>query len=85
MTRIIWDPKAQDFLDKMEASTRTRLLKKFDKDVLQNVRRYIKHLEHLAVGKLRIGDYRLFVDYDAAQDELTIRSMRHRHNAYKKE
>lgn len=84
MTHIIWDPLAQDFLDKLEPQTRARLLKKFDKDVRQNVRRYIEHLEHMDVGKIRIGDYRLFVDYDAAHDELTIRSMRHRHNAYKR-
>jgi len=33
--------------------------------------------------KIRIGDYRLFVDYYKDKDEMIIRSIRHRKNAYK--
>ena len=84
MTEIIWDPKARDFLEKLPAKDPEQILRKLHKDVRQNPKRYIGHLENKDVGKIRIGGYRLFVDYYANTDQLVIRSMRHRSNAYKR-
>ena len=35
-------------------------------------------------SKIRVGDYRLFVDYYEIDNKLIIRSIKHRKNAYKK-
>lgn len=83
MTQIMWGPEAQDFVDKLPTHIRDRILKKMGKDIRADPKRYIEHLEGKDFGKIRIGDYRLFVDYAEAEQTLTVRSMRHRHNAYK--
>lgn len=83
MTSIRWGPEAQDTLDKLEHHVRARILKKLHRDIAKDVLRYIEHLEGVDFGKIRIGSYRLFVDHDRASDELFIRSLRHRHDAYK--
>ena len=83
MTTIIWDPAPQAVLEILDSVTRQRILKKLDKDVRGNVLYYVEHLEGRKEGKLRIGDYRLFVDYLQDCDELRIRAMWHRKNAYK--
>ena len=84
MTEIIWDPRASDFLDKLPAKDREQVLKKLDKDVRINPLHFIEHLESKDEGKIRIGQYRLFVSYYRNTSQLIIRAMRLRSNAYKK-
>ena len=84
MIQVTWDPQAQDYLDKLDNSTRDQILKKFAKDILSNPKRYIEHLEGATYGKIRVGDYRLFVDYIEFENQLIIRFMDHRGTAYKK-
>lgn len=84
MTEIIWDPVAKNFLDKLPTKDRQQILKKLDKDVRTNPLHFIEHLESKDFGKIRIGQYRLFVDYFRNAGQLVIRAMRLRGNAYKK-
>ncbi len=56
----------------------------FDIEVRENVERYLEPLVNLKGSKIRVGDYRLFVDYYKNKDLLVIRSIRHRRDAYKK-
>ena len=84
MTSIIWDPVARDFLRKLPKETAKRIFKKIDVDVRENIGRYLKPLINIDSFKIRVGDYRLFADYQKEKNMLIIRSIKHRKNAYKK-
>jgi mRNA-degrading endonuclease RelE of RelBE toxin-antitoxin system len=84
MTEIKWDQKARDFLRKLPKDISKRIFKKVDNEVRNNVDRYLERLVNIGGYKIRIGDYRLFVDYFKSRDLLIIRAMRHRSKAYKK-
>jgi len=83
MTEVFWFKKALDFLRKLDPAESERIVKKIN-EVLKNPKHYLESLISINAKKLRIGDYRLFVDYDSQQNKLSIYSIRHRKNAYKK-
>ena len=74
MVHIEWDPK----------DIAKRIYKKVDKEIKHNIGRYLETLVNRDAYKIRIGDYRLFVDYYKDRDEIVIRTIAHRKNAYKK-
>lgn len=82
MTKIIWDKNAITFLRKLEKLDKKRILKKIN-IIKQNPLHYLKSLVNIDAYKLRFGDYRIFADYSKKEDELIIRSIKHRKNAYK--
>ena len=84
MTTIKWDPKSRDFLRKLPKNISQRIFNKVDKDVKDNVKRFLETLIGRDYYKIRIGDYRLFADYSANEDLLVIRVIRRRKDAYKK-
>jgi len=53
-------------------------------EIKENVKRYLESLADTEGHKIRVGDYRLFVDYYEDKDQLVIRAVRHRKDAYKK-
>lgn len=83
MSHAQWDPKARDFLRKLPKDIAKRLFEKVDKDIRYNVKHYLESLVGMDVKKIRIGDYRLFVDFYEDKDILVIRAIRHRREAYK--
>ncbi len=83
MIKIAWFKKALNFLRKLDAVESKRIVKKIDY-IKEFPERYIFSLVQNENNKIRIGNYRLFVDYDIKQDKLSIYSIRHRKNAYKK-
>ena len=85
MTSIEWDPKSNEFLEKLPKFIAQRIFKKVDNDVKNNVTRFLETLVNLDGYKIRVGDYRLFVDYYEDKDHLIIRTIRHRRDAYKKQ
>jgi len=82
MTFIEWDDYARDFLRKLPREIAKRIFKKVDKEIKNNVEHFLETLVDREGYKIRIGDYRLFVDYYKNKDLLIIRSIRHRKNAY---
>jgi mRNA-degrading endonuclease RelE of RelBE toxin-antitoxin system len=48
------------------------------------VERFLERLVNIEGYKIRIGTYRLFVDYYKDKDHLVIRAMEHRSRAYKR-
>jgi len=84
MVSIIWDPKARDFLRKLPKNISNRIFKKVDIEIKNNVERYLQTLVNIKGYKIRIGDYRLFADYYKKENQLIIRSIRHRKDAYKR-
>ena len=83
MTSVDWDPKAREFLRKLPKEIASRIFSKIDKEVRLNVERYLETLVNIEGFKLRVGDYRLFVDYYKSEDRLVIRAIRHMKDAYK--
>ncbi|MFB6246240.1 MAG: type II toxin-antitoxin system RelE/ParE family toxin [Candidatus Pacearchaeota archaeon] len=82
MTSIKWDKKARKFLRKLPNEISSRIFEK-TKEVKKDVRRYLETLVGRDFYKIRIGNYRLFVDYYPEEDLLYVRAIRHRKNAYK--
>ena len=83
MTFIEWDPKARDFLRKLHRDVAERIFTKFEKEIKPNVERHLETLANVEGYKIRVGDYRLFVDYYHNKDLLIVRAIRHRKDAYK--
>ena len=84
MASIDWDPKARDFLRKLSPDVARRIFRKVDEEIRLNAERYLETLENIGGYKIRIGDYRLFVDYYKDRNLLVIRAIRHRRDAYKR-
>lgn len=80
--RIKYHPRVIKFLDNLETNTRTRIIDKI-KLLQNNPFRYLKALQGTNALKLRIGDYRAFVDVDSKKEIVFVREIRHRRNAYK--
>ncbi len=83
MVSIDWDPKAREFLRKLPKEIAKRIFRKIDEEVKYNIGHYLETLIGREGFKIRVGDYRLFIDYDKSKDLLIIRTIRHRKNAYK--
>ena len=83
MTSIEWDPKAREFLRKLQKVTANRIFRKIDNEVKNNAKRYLETLVGREGHKIRVGDYRLFVDYYPDKDHLVVRTIKHRRDAYK--
>lgn len=81
-TRIQYEQKAVDFLKKLEKQETNRILDKM-KIISQNVRRHLEGLNNIDENKIRIGNYRLFVEYKLPEDLLIVYTIKHRKNAYK--
>lgn len=84
MTTVEWDPKARKHLRKLPTNIARRIFRKVDQEVKAHVHRYLETLANRDDYKIRVGDYRLFADYDPAHDLLSIRAIRHRRTAYKR-
>jgi mRNA-degrading endonuclease RelE of RelBE toxin-antitoxin system len=80
---IIWHKDSLHFLNKLDNNFSNRIVEKV-KDIRLNPERYISSLVDMGVSKIRVGDYRLFVNYHHNEKELIIHSIKHRKNAYKK-
>ena len=83
MIKIIWKEPALNFLRKLDKTNSKRIVKKVEEEIKQDVARYIKKLVNRDFFKIRVGDYRLFVDYNSSEDKLNINTIKHRKNAYK--
>lgn len=82
MTELVWDDRAADVLRKLPKDDAERIVAKL-RHIALNVERYLEKVVGQNFNKVRIGDYRLFVDFDRGADLLFIRDLRHRRNAYK--
>jgi mRNA interferase RelE/StbE len=80
---VKWDPKSLKTLDKLPKVDSLRIAKKVDiaKD---DPIRYAERLVGEELYKIRVGDYRVFVDINHNPDTIKVRAIRHRREAYKK-
>jgi mRNA-degrading endonuclease RelE of RelBE toxin-antitoxin system len=84
MTEIIWDPKARDFLRKLDRHIARRIYTTVDTRIAKDINRYLESLEGYDFLKMRVGDYRLFVDYYPDGDRLVVRAVEYHGRAYKR-
>jgi len=84
MSVVTWDPKAREFLRKLDKSIADRIYTTVDLRISKNVGRYLEPVKGQDFCKLRVGDYRLFVDYHPEKDHLEIRTIEHRSVAYRR-
>ena len=84
MSIVEWSQDSINFLEKLNNEDSERIVRKIDV-IKENPLRFIKGLINKDFGKIRIGDYRIFVDFIIREDRLVIRTIKHRKNAYKNE
>ena len=80
--RVKLHPRVIKFLDKLEPKISVRIKEKI-KLLKDNPHRYLTPLRGTNALKLRIGEYRAFVDVDSQREIVFVRDVRHRRNAYK--
>ena len=81
---IHWDPIVRKILRKLPKEIASRIVRKVD-SIKENLEHYLESLVDRKDYKLRVGDYRLFIDLDRGNKEAFIRTLRHRRDAYKKQ
>jgi mRNA-degrading endonuclease RelE of RelBE toxin-antitoxin system len=84
MTVIKWDPKAEEFLDKLDRHLAVRIYNAVKNKTETGIKRCLEPVKGYDFLKIRVGDYRLFVDYYPDKDILKVRMIDHRGNAYKR-
>jgi len=81
---VIWDTKPLDFLNKLELFTARRIIRSV-RDFSENPRaREFKKLKGKDFFRLRVGDYRIFFNFDSKNKRIQIIGIGHRKNIYKR-
>lgn len=74
--------KAIEELDKLEEEVSDRILQKLN-EIQDWPEHYLERLQGYAYYKLRVGDYRVIVDWDKEENIIYVRTVGHRKNIYK--
>lgn len=78
---VFWEPRALEALRKLPKHIAKRIVLKVDA-AKENPKRYLERLVDEDFYKLRVGDYRLFIDVSFGRNLLAVRSIKHRSVAY---
>jgi len=83
MYEILFTKKAEKFLDKLDNSSRERIIK-----TIERIRIRPEHFVEKLIGKegykLRVGDYRIFLDLNNKQLQILVITIRRRKKTHKK-
>jgi len=81
LTEVVYSDRAFEWLEDAEKETQERIVKKLDsiKDFPEH---YLTHLSGRPYYRLRVGDYRVIVDWQKEEDELFVRRIGHREGVY---
>jgi len=77
----IWSQRALAALSKLDKPIASQVKNKL-LAILPNPHPFLEKMVEFKVYKLRIGDYRAFIDIDEEKKELHILTVRHRKHAY---
>lgn len=83
MYSVEWSERSKRDLQALEKQLIKRIAKKVE-DIKSIPYHFLERLTDSAEWKLRIGDYRVFIDIDEAKKKLSILHIEHRKKAYKK-
>ncbi len=78
---VVWDKISLKFLDKLPKEEAKRIIKKVE-TANEDPIRYAERLVGSGIYKIRVGDYRVFVDIYYNPNIMKIRAIRHRSVAY---
>lgn len=81
MTEVVVSDRAADWLRDAEPEVRNRIMSKLD-DSADFPDHYLQRLSGSSYYRLRVGDYRVIVDWRKDADELFVREIGHRRNVY---
>jgi mRNA-degrading endonuclease RelE of RelBE toxin-antitoxin system len=79
---LIWSPKSQQALAILPKEIAGRVVKKANA-ITGNPHPFLERMVDYSAYKLRVGDYRAFMDIDEAKKELHVLNVKHRKHAYK--
>jgi len=83
MYKVIFDDKAIEFLEKLDARNRERIFNKI-LSIKENPFHYFEKLTARNLYKLRVGNYRVIADIDENNIKILVLLIGHRKNIYKK-
>ena len=81
MTDVVVSDRVADWLRDAEPDVRDRIMKKLH-DITDFPDHYLKGLSGSPYYRLRVGDYRVIIDWRKEDDDLFIRAIGHRRNVY---
>jgi mRNA interferase RelE/StbE len=81
MTDVLISERARDWLRDAETETSERIRSKLH-DIKDFPEHYLKRLSGSPYHRLRVGDYRVIIDWRKDDDELFVREVKHRAGAY---
>ncbi|MBI2151107.1 type II toxin-antitoxin system RelE/ParE family toxin [Candidatus Woesearchaeota archaeon] len=79
---VQWYNAAHKDLRSLDPQTAKRIVQKV-KSILENPLRFVDRLESFPLFKLRVGDYRVILQFDLTQKQIIIILVGHRSNVYK--
>ena len=80
---IKWHPRTQEFLRKCDPIISERIVKKVD-IIKDDPLIYVDYYSNLKMSKLRVGDWRVFMDIDLKNKIMEILLIEHRGQVYKR-
>ena len=81
MAEVVVSDNAAEWLRDAEPDVRDRIVNKLD-DITDFPDHYLKRLSDSPYYRLRVGDYRMIIDWRKDNDELFVRDIGHRRNIY---
>lgn len=79
---LVWAPQAEKSLAELPKEIAIRVIKKAAL-ILDNPHPFLERMVDYKIHKLRVGDYRAFIDIDEEKKELHVLNVKHRKHAYK--
>ena len=79
---ICWKPKAIEDLGRLEKSIQKRIVEKIE-SAAEKPERFLDWIRKYRVYRLRVGDFRVFVDLDNKRRIIEVLVIRHRNKAYR--
>ncbi len=80
---IKWHPRTKEFLGKCDPTVSSRIIRKVD-SIKDDPVAYVEYYANLRMSKLRVGDWRVFMDIDTKNKIMEILLVEHRGNVYKR-
>jgi mRNA interferase RelE/StbE len=84
MTEILFTDPALDQFNSLEKETKKRIISKL-KTIREWPEHYLKPLKGVPYFSLRIGDFRVIIDWRKDREELWVVAVGHRKNIYEQD
>lgn len=81
MTEVVVSERAAEWLRDAEPDVRGRIMNKLE-DITDFPDHYLERLSGSPYHRLRVGDYRVIIDWQKDDGELFVRKIGHRRNVY---